>query len=67
MGSGRLTTGATAVSLTAAGTVIELRLLTYAGTNKRGVIVYVYAVNGNTDELGSYEDGEYGNYYNATD
>jgi hypothetical protein len=34
-----------------------------AGTHKRGVIVYVYSVNGNKDELKAYEDGDLGKYY----
>lgn len=39
-------------------------LLTRPGTNKRGVIVYVYTVDDNHDELAAYEKGELGNYYN---
>jgi hypothetical protein len=34
------------------------------GVDKRGLIVYVYAYNGNKDELEGYEDGSYGNYFN---
>jgi hypothetical protein len=36
----------------------------YAGTDKRGVIVYVYPYEGNMKELEEYEDGVYGKYFN---
>jgi hypothetical protein len=37
--------------------------LTCAGTDKRGVIVYVYSVNGNEEELLAYENGQLGKYF----
>jgi hypothetical protein len=35
-----------------------------AGTDKRGVIVSVYTVNGNAEELNKLENGMWGKYYN---
>jgi hypothetical protein len=36
----------------------------YTGIDKRGVIVYVYALDNNEEELRALEDGDLGNYYN---
>jgi hypothetical protein len=34
-----------------------------AGEEKRGVVVYVYAVNGNDEHLAALENGSFGKYY----
>jgi hypothetical protein len=34
------------------------------GYDKRGVIVYVYAIGNNEKELRALENGDLGNYYN---
>jgi hypothetical protein len=46
---------------------IKTHLINCPGTDKRGVIVYVYAINDSEEEreeLESYEDGSLGKYYN---
>lgn len=39
-------------------------LTTCAGTDKRGVIVYVYPYSNNEQELAALENGDLGFYYN---
>jgi hypothetical protein len=63
MASGLLMTVVTGVSSTP--NLLAAKVNASLGSNKRGVIVYVYAVNGNDDELEAYENGNFGNYYNA--